>query len=65
MAVDIRPPPNLVLVALGVAMVEAIRALTAGRSTRWLIVLIAGLVGTAILRLWWSHLRFPLVQPVG
>lgn len=52
-------------VALVVATVELIRARTEGRSVRWLLVLVAVVAGTALLWLWWTHLRFPLVQPVG
>lgn len=51
-------------VAVAVAAVEAVRARTAERSIRWWIVLVAGVSGAALLWLWWSYLRFPLVQPI-
>lgn len=53
------------VLALLVAATEAVRARMAERSIRWWIVLAAGLAGMALLWMWWTYLRFPLVQPVG
>lgn len=53
------------VLALLVAAAEAVRARMAGRSILWWIVLVAGLAGMALLWLWWTYLRFPLVQPIG
>lgn len=57
--------PFLGAAALVVAVVEVIRARALGRRVRWLIVMVAVVAGAALLWLWWTHLRFPLVQPVG
>lgn len=55
----------LAAVAVVVAVVEVTRARVLGRNVRWLIVMLAVVAGAALLWLWSTHLRFPLVQPVG
>jgi len=53
------------LLGLAAALAEALRARVAGRTIRWWVAVPLSVIGVALLWLWWTHLRFPLVQPIA